>query len=298
MIARRIDVWSPAKVNLFLAVRGVRGDGYHLLDTVTAPVSVFDRVRISLSSQPGIRLVVRPEGFGPFVPANETNLVHRAASLFFQELDLGPTRVGAEIMLEKFIPVGAGLGGGSSNAAAVLRLLNELFGQPVSFPKLASIAAQIGADVPSLLFGNTAFVSGIGEVIRPFSLHEPIHLVLCHDRRPLLTRDVFAAWDRWLTPQSALYKTRCLPEEGCPLADLVYNDLEVVAEQLRPEIAEMKQKLRVAGLSPIAMSGSGSSVFGIAASATQARRIADQLRRAGYWAEAARTLRDAWCFHY
>ncbi len=294
---RSVRIWSPAKVNLSLVIQGVRQDGYHLLESIIVPVSLCDRVVVSLTNSPGVSVRVAQIGFGPFVPAGPGNLTYKAAEMFLAEFAPKGAVLGIEISVEKFIPVGAGMGGGSSDAAAVLHALNRLTGAALDFEDLRPLALRIGADVPCLLLGRPAYVGGIGEQVRPYDLERPLHMVVCFDGTPLGTADVFRAWDRALTVKSAVSNIRAFPEGDLGAAPMLHNDLESVAEALRPEIARMKECLREEGVSQVAMSGSGSAVFGICQGPGEARRVASRVRLAGYWAEAVRTLENAWAFH-
>lgn len=294
MISYRL--WAPAKVNLYLRVVGRRDDGYHFLESIVAPISVFDRVTVRVNRTEQIRVRVVSSAFANMVPEGEKNVAYRAAQGFFAALCArrGGNGLGADIEVEKYIPVGAGLGGGSSDAAAVLLALNSLLGLPLEQATLAQVAVAVGADVPCLLLGSPARVSGIGEVLEPVPIPKPTYIVACYDGKPLLTRDVFRTWDVSLTAKNDLSRMSQPTSPARWSTTILHNDLEAAATHLRPEIARMKQKLREVGIFKSAMSGSGSAVFGLCRTMRHAREAAAALREAGYWAESARVLESAW----
>ena len=294
--AHSYRLWAPAKVNLLLRVVGRREDGYHLLESVVVPISVFDRVTVRLNQTQNVTVRLAATHLCTAVPAGPENVAFAAARKFFAALSAksGPCPSGADIEIEKYRPVGAGLGGGSSDAAAVLLAINSLLGSPLRPDDLHAVAAEVGADVPCLLFGGPTRVTGIGEVVCPIDIPQPMYVVVCHDGKPLLTRDVFRCWDASLTPQNELSTMQRSAGRARWSGGLLHNDLERAAMLLRPEIRGMKEKLQELGVIQSAMSGSGSAVFGICATMEEARRVATALRNAGYWAEAARMLQSAW----
>ena len=162
---------SYAKVNLTLDVLGTRPDGYHAIESVMQSISLHDTITVEVGGAPGIRV----ECDMPGIPTDERNLAHKAAAMFFEDLCTTPK---VDIRIEKRIPPEAGLGGGSSNAAAALRGLSDLLGLSVSHEELCDLAAQVGSDVPFFLTGGAAFVRGRGEDVQPLPDIRPWWLVV------------------------------------------------------------------------------------------------------------------------
>jgi len=201
------------------------------------------------------------------VPADATNLVVRAAIAFLSEAGLARA---VRIFLTKSIPAAAGLGGGSSDAGAVLRALAASFPDALTAPALAQLALRLGADVPYFLAPRPARVSGIGERIQPLPDFAPFACLLANPGVPLSTAAVFAAFDARPAPSPRALD----PELGLDLA----NDLEPAAERLCPAIAPLRERLRAQGARAVGLSGSGPTLFGIfpdAAAAARARARAD-----------------------
>lgn len=287
MIGARIWL-APAKVNLGLRVVGRRADGYHLLESTFAPLDLADRLRIAITPAPApdVRVVVTGHAAG--VPVGPDNLVVRAAHAY---LKCAGVPACVEIELEKDVPVGAGLGGGSSDAATVLRALSEHFANAIAGPDLAALALSLGADVPFFLDPCPAWVTGVGERIEPFEIPlPPLDLVLATPSPGLATAEVFRAWDAALTPPGASRRMpplrgspgrnliAALEDEGPLLAELLTNDLEPVATQLRPAIHRIRGELERLGARAVAMSGSGPTVFGLFRTSEQARAAASMGR--------------------
>lgn len=263
---------APAKINLALHVTGRRADGYHLLDSLVIFAAVGDWVRLDPA---GVGLTVS----GPFaadVPVGEGNLCLQAARLAGVEVG---------IALTKALPVASGIGGGSADAAAVLRGLAQL-GHP-----LPDDPASLGADVPVCLAApQPARMRGIGEVVEALPPLPNLHLVLCNPRVPLATPAVFAALTR--RDNTPLPAVPAFAEAGALTAWLAEcrNDLEAPAVFLAPAIAEVLAGLRATGARLARMSGSGATCFGIYPDAGSAEAAARTLTARGWWAVATRTL--------
>jgi 4-diphosphocytidyl-2-C-methyl-D-erythritol kinase len=249
-----------AKVNYALEVRGLRGDGYHEISSVLQSVSLADELEIE-RSRGGFELFFEPEGveIGPL----EENTVYKAWALLWEvsghEL---PTR----IRLHKKIPAGAGLGGGSADAAAVLVGMNELFGLGLDAEKLRTIGARIGADVPFCLSGGTALAQGVGEILTPLPAPPAHRLLIAKPERGADTGGIYRAYDEHCTegkasatPVVAALRSGNLTE----LAGAVGNDLEPVTAGLVPEVAAHKREMLRAGALGAAMTGTGTAVYGI-----------------------------------
>lgn len=269
-----ITGYAYAKINLGLAIVGQRADGYHDLQSIMQSIELHDIVRVRRQGQ-GIKCAC-----GEL--SGEANLAYRAAQLFLSELG---QETGIEIEIEKYIPTQAGLAGGSADAAATLRLLNRLFGEPFSKAELEDLASRCGADVPFCLTGGTQWVSGIGEQLAELPAAPLLHLVVVKPVRGVDTRQAYHEFDRRGT-YGALDRDKWISalESGQveEVAKLLSNDLEQASAGLVPEVLEIKQELVGAGCHAALMSGSGSAVFGIARDEQHCTETAEYFRKAGY----------------
>jgi 4-diphosphocytidyl-2-C-methyl-D-erythritol kinase len=269
---------TPAKINLFLRVTGRRSDGYHELDSVFVPISIYDGLDIELRTSSTPALALRCDSDS--VPVDQQNLALKAAREFVTEF-----RITAEvsITLRKQIPVGAGLGGGSSDAAAVIRMMARLC-RIHPWESLAAVALRVGADVPFFLNPLPARVTGIGERIAPLRTIAPMHLLIAVPPVEVSTAEVF----RQLRPHqwsgSASDDNVAAIIEGRIAAQHVINDLENTAMRLRPAIGELKSLIHSAGSRATAMTGSGGGVFGCFDSPESAARACDEVRGRAPWA--------------
>lgn len=276
-------LYAGAKVNLVLEVLGKREDGYHELASVMQAVDLSDRLVLEESDSLELRT-------SDSIPTDRTNLAVRAAAALGKAA--GVER-GVRITLDKRIPVAAGLGGGSTDAAAVLVGLNRLWrlGWPVG--KLADVAVELGMDVPFFLYGGTALATGRGERLETID-GTSVALVLVNPGVPISTAEAYRA----VTP--ALYtdgaRARALAADlargrRARVAGALYNALEVAVTPTHPEIARIKAALVAAGALGAAMSGSGATVFGVARSMDHARQLQARVTRGTWSAWAVRSLR-------
>ena len=283
-----LEALAPAKVNLGLRIRARRQDGYHELESVFVPLDLADRLllRVMPSDAPRVSLVLSGEEGG--VPPGEQNLAARAARAFLAEASLCQS---VEISLEMRIPVGAGLGGGSSDAGAVLRLLSGAFPDAVPAGSLPVLARSLGADVPYFLDPRPARVSGVGERITPLPGFPALALLLLNPGVVLPTAEVYRAFDA-LVPDPAARGTPASPGRSGEVAGLCLdNDLEPAALRLCPELLRLRGRLEGLGASAVGMSGSGPTLFGVFPSAAAAERALAQARlQPGVFARVAATL--------
>ena len=251
-----MDIQSPAKINLFLEVTGKRTDGYHTLNTLMCCIVLHDSIRLSFKKT-GITIHCSH----PDVPQDESNLACRAAKLFFDTIG---SRDGVHMDIEKKIPIGAGLGGGSSNAAAVLKALNAHYGAPVSQADLMAMGKTIGADVPFFIYGKPAVATGIGDILTPCPHLESFPLVLIYPSVPVSTAEVYKKLNLRLTKTKKI-NTRFLfkQNQGRDAFQFLFNDLEPVASVICPDIEAAKASLLKQNAMAALMTGSGSAVFGI-----------------------------------
>jgi len=283
-----LEVLAPAKVNLHLRVVGRRPDGYHFLESIVVAVTLYDRLVVEAfdeqpaASEPDVSVVTDRAD----VPDGRENVAWRAARGFAQR---ARRSFRLRLRIEKRIPAGAGLGGGSSDAACVLDGLNRSFGQPLDGAQLVDLAAAVGADVPFFLGPSPALVTGIGERLQPYAGPVPEHLVLCGDGASLATAAVFAGYDAALT-SSGRQSTVANPPDTDGAPAVFFNDLESAAIALHPGVLLAKQELRRRGARTALMTGSGAVVYGVVEGRAEAGRIASELREAGYWSVAVRSI--------
>jgi 4-diphosphocytidyl-2-C-methyl-D-erythritol kinase len=292
-----LRVRVPAKLNLFLAVRGRRADGFHELVTVFQTVSLYDQVRVALLGLPGrrhhpaARSRMRVELWAdPAVPQGRDNLALQAALRLGRTSGIVPAAGGAErdavrtvIDLDKQIPMTAGMAGGSADAAAVLVALNRLWRCGLTVEQLRAVAADLGSDVPFCVTGGTALGSGRGTDVTPVLARGPFHWVICPDPEPLSTADVYRMWDRRSRPRDTrpdevLYAVRSTDPRQ--LAAALHNELEDAAFALRPRLAARKRQLVDAGALAAVLAGSGPTMLALAADEATARVVA---REIGAW---------------
>ncbi len=301
-----VAVRVPAKINLFLGVRGRRPDGYHELVTVFQTLSLYDRLRVGLIGPPGqgqhpaarrrMRLRLWHDG-GATVPSAEDNLAVQAARAlgdaagvidlaFVDERaarralpDVDPAATPYTVLdLRKGIPVAGGMAGGSADAAAALVALNELWSCRLDRDTLRSLGADLGSDVPFCVVGGTALATGRGTALAQVLCRGTFHWVVCTTEQPLSTAEVYRAWDAHcdaneVQPDAVLQALR--NEDAEALGAALHNDLEPAAFVLRPELAEHKAALLDAGALGAVLSGSGPTLLALSESESGAAAVAD-----------------------
>lgn len=275
---------APAKVNLTLAVTGRRSDGYHLLDSVVAFTDFGDRISV----MPAEEVTLAVDGpFAAGVPVDEGNLVFRAAQILRQSV---AGREGAAIRLTKNLPVASGIGGGSSDAAQTLLLLDRMWETGLSRTDLASLALMLGADVPVCLEGRACRMRSIGERVDRLRLPE-CGIVLVNPMVPCSTAAVFKRRDGAFSPMPDDLPDLSTLSGLCIAVDQVGNDLLTPAISECPEIGVVLASLEgVPGVRAHGMSGSGATCFGLFDDAATAKRASDALRTAqqaaNWWVHA------------
>jgi len=277
---------APAKVNLFLAVRGERPDGYHEVETVLQAVSLWDE--LVMRQGRGITVTCG----NPDVPGGDNNLCCRAARLLAERTGHDAEAMGVAIVLRKHIPVQAGLGGGSSDAAATLSGLNRLWGLRLRRRELTEIAAELGADVPFFIHGGAALGTGRGETLERLAPGPVLHMVVANRGHGVSTAWAYARW-RHGGKGPPLRRLRSALEAGSPerIAGALRNDLEAAVLPHRCDIAELKARLMDAGAMGTLMCGSGSAVFGLVQTPRAAQDIAQSMCKNGIWARVVRSIR-------
>jgi 4-diphosphocytidyl-2-C-methyl-D-erythritol kinase len=284
----KLTLPSFAKINWTLEILGQRPDGYHELRTLLQTVSVADELSFE-SIEPGIEIVCDH----PDVPRDETNLVHKAARLFgeFTGCDKG-----VRVTINKRLPVAAGLGGGSSNAAVTLLALQKLWNVELSPRHLFALGPELGADVPFFFIGGTCLGVGRGDEIYPLADIKAEFLLLVNAGIAVPTREVYANLPPELTNNKAVAKMPLSFEAAyaaitTPSGPIrLCNDLEIPVLARHPLLNQIKHRLIEAGASGVLMSGSGSTIFAIFESDKARSEAQADLSKHGWWCEPARTL--------
>jgi 4-diphosphocytidyl-2-C-methyl-D-erythritol kinase len=286
----------PAKVNLFLAVRGTRPDGYHELATVFQTVSMHDLLRVGLVGPPGrghhpasrrhMRLELWHDAL-PGLPSGEDNLAVRAGRLLGETVGvIQPQANGGRdaprtvLDLSKTIPIAGGMAGGSADAAAALVALNELWGCGLSRYELRDLAEELGSDVPFLVVGGTALATGRGTRLAQVLCRGEFHWVVWPDAEPMATGSVFEAWDQHCSPSEVepdAVLQALLTADSVALGAALHNDLEPAAFALRPRLADRKRRLLDAGALGAVLAGSGPTILGLVESAAHATALAAEI---------------------
>lgn len=275
---KSLTLKAPAKVNYRLDVLRRRPDGYHDLRMIMQRIDLCDEITITLSDTSGVRVTCGREG----VPDGPENIAWRAANAL---LALSGQDTGIDIAITKNIPVAAGLGGGSSDAATVLLGVNELLGLGLSTERLMEVGVTLGADVPFFVFGKTALAEGIGEVLTAIDAVPPLWLVIVNPNIPVST-----AWVYQSLRLTGEWNGDTIPRFFKDVADVcavLANDLESVTIERYPVIGEIKERLVAAGAAGALMSGSGPTVFGLFASEEEARGAAQSIANSSDWFVAA-----------
>jgi len=264
---------APAKINWFLGVAGKRGDGYHNIVSLMQCISLYDTLTFDHADSINITSDLD-------IPLRD-NIVHKAASLLKEYTSYGK---GADILLKKNVPVSAGLGGGSSDAACTLSGLNKLWGLGLSRKRLSSIASEIGSDVPFFLNGPVAVVEGKGEKTRQVKVHSSVVLLLVKPALSVSTAWAYADFDKMnsdkLTKKVVDIKLFCralMRKDFASLGNMLFNDLEEVVTGKYPVVREIKLRLIEEGAFFSAMSGSGPTVFGVYGSRETAEKAAGRM---------------------
>lgn len=274
-----LELASPCKVNLLLNILGKREDGFHELETVMHPVPLFDRLRFARGGT-GVRLSCSE----PSLPVDGSNLVHRAAVAFLTTAGVGE---GIAIHLEKHIPMAAGLGGGSGNAATTLLGLNRLFGCPLADMELARLAACLGSDVPFFLQSGPALATGRGERIEPlgrFPALDGLFILLIHPGFGISTAWAYQDLSRFPGALNGRAGRASELIAGLRERDLAkaaagfYNSLEAPALEKYPVLACYQAFLRANGAAAALMSGSGSTTFALARGEGEAKDLRERFR--------------------
>lgn len=260
-----------AKINLGLQILGKRPDGYHDIETIFHQIDLYDEIDI-VHNESGVHFTTD----SPNVPADALNLCVRAATILH---DLTGAQGGVEITLRKRIPIGAGLGGGSTDAATVLKGICKLWDLDISLQELHLLSSGLGSDVPFFLDGGTAYATGRGEKLEPLNLSMPYWIVVVTP--PVHISTVWAYTNFVLNPHLRRENIKAVVTDGLReprmLVNKLRNDFEPLVFQQYPEIMRVKELLAKGGADFALMSGSGSSVFGLFSNEPYAKEIIEQL---------------------
>ena len=278
---------ANAKINAYLNITSRRPNGYHDIVSVMQTISLYDLVTVNLAQAPQSRITLSVSGNSELSEASD-NLAWRAADLFLHETHL----VGeVQISIQKHIPMSAGLGGGSADAAAVLRALNRLCGEPLSTEELCKIGLALGADVPFCIRGGTMLATGIGEVLERVAPMPACTLVVAIGEEGISTPRAYAALDE---KYSFFEHRQTENDDVCELIDLwkndalsasctcFYNIFEDVIPQENTDVDTIKRLMREGGALCAMMSGSGPAVFGVFEKADEAEEACSALQQKGY----------------
>lgn len=256
---KALTMLARAKINLYLDVVGKRSDGYHNIESIMQLVDFGDDVTVEHAEAPGISICTNH----PELPIDEGNIAYRAAKLMQETYHLSG---GFRIKIEKQIPIAAGLAGGSTNAAAVMHLINRLCSLGLSFEKLAELGVTLGADVPFCLYEKPALCEGIGEKLTPIAGLSDCHIVLTNPGVGVSTGKIYQALDSENPPKGGnvqrLIENLSRKNLTASFVDMI-NVMEPVAKEYCPQICDLLIKLREAGADHVMMSGSGATCFGV-----------------------------------
>lgn len=274
METKKLTVNAPAKVNIRLKITGRRPDGYHELVSIMVPVGIFDCLDFEVLDSDCIKI----ECQGRPLSSGKDNLIYRAAESFMHKTG---TRKGVSIRLDKKIPIAAGLGGGSSDAAHTLSALNRLHSEPLSSDELHVLALELGADVPFFLDCRPALARGIGEVLEPLRTWPELWYIVITPPVHVSTAWVYGNLKLELTSNEYDYIVTALKTGTFTVSNILENDLERVTSARFPIINTLKNRLMDAGAEGAIMSGSGPSVFGLFSSEDRAESAGKVLAAEG-----------------
>ena len=275
-IINGISVKAPAKINLFLEVLGKRDDGYHELETVMQEIDLVDILEFEEIDE-GVKI----ECENSSISLNETNLVCKAADLILRECGI---KKGVLVRLEKRIPVGAGLGGGSSDAAATLKALNSLWGIGLNDVELMELAAKLGSDVAFFINGKTALCRGRGEKIYPLEVQRELNYLVVFPNVEISTPSIYGNLKIDLTKNRkdvSVFVKAMEDYDVDNIGKLLFNRLEGTIFSLYPNLLQIKNLLERFSFCGLLVSGSGSAIYGLCSNRKQAERIRNQIELRG-----------------
>jgi len=271
-----ISLKAPAKINLFLEILGKRDDGYHEIETIMQEIDLADNLQFE-EIQEGVKLECNDKS----IPLNQDNLVCKAANLILKECGI---KKGVSINLEKKIPVGAGLGGGSSDAATTLKALNSLWGVGLNDGELMELAAKLGSDIPFFIKGKTSICSGRGEKISPVEVRNKMNFLILFPRVHISTETIYKNLKIDLTKKRkdvSFFLDALKYSESVGIGKLLFNRLEEVIFATYPDLLQVKHSLEFFDFCGLSISGSGSAFFGLCKDRHQAEAIKSKVELSG-----------------
>lgn len=276
---------APAKINLALDVLNKREDYYHNLHMVMTTIDLYDRISFEKLNNDTIIL----ESNKPYLPNDEKNLVFKTASLIKKKYNV---KYGLKIHINKNIPVSAGLGGGSSDAAATIRALNRLFKLNLSLNEMIDVGSEIGSDVPFCIYNKTAEVIGRGEIIKPLPKVPKCWIILVKPHFGVSTKEVFdnISMEKISHPDVDSMISAIKTQDYLKMCQVLGNSLESITFELFPKVKEIKQKLEILGVDATLMSGSGPTIFALVRKEQKAKKILHSLDLNKYETYAVRIL--------
>jgi len=271
-----ISLKAPAKVNLFLEILGKRDDGFHEIETIMQEIDLADSLQFE-ETQEGVTLECNNKN----IPANQDNLVCKAANLILEECGI---KKGVLINLEKNIPVGAGLGGGSSDAATTLKALNSLWKVGLNNEELMEFAAKLGSDIPFFINGKTALCRGRGELITPVEVRNRMDYIILFPRVHISTETIYKNLKIDLTKKRkdvSFFLDALKYSEVAGISKLLFNRLEEIIFATYPDLLQVKSTLESFDFCGLSISGSGSAFFGLCNDRHQAEVIKSKIELSG-----------------
>ena len=271
-----ISLKAPAKVNLFLEILGKRDDGFHEIETIMQEIDLADSLQFE-ETQEGVTLECNDKN----IPANQDNLVCKAANLILEECGI---KKGVLINLEKNIPVGAGLGGGSSDAATTLKALNSLWKVGLNNEELMEFAAKLGSDIPFFINGKTALCRGRGELITPVEVRNRMDYIILFPRVHISTETIYKNLKIDLTKKRkdvSFFLDALKYSEVAGISKLLFNRLEEIIFATYPDLLQVKSTLESFDFCGLSISGSGSAFFGLCNDRHQAEVIKSKVESSG-----------------
>lgn len=249
---------APAKINLTLDVLGKRDDGYHNVEMIMTTIDLADRIELISLEKDEVQVYLESR----YVPCDERNLAYQAAMIFKEKYKIAQ---GVRIHIDKSIPVSAGLGGGSTDAAAVLRGLNRLWSLNIPIEELANLGGALGSDVPFSVHGGTAIARGFGEEIEQLPSPPPCWVILAKPNIGVSTRTIFEKVnvDNLTHPDTEKVLQALQEQDFDKLCDSIGNSLEQITIDEHAEVVHIKEVMKQVGIRGVLMSGSGPTVYGL-----------------------------------
>ncbi|MCH4206405.1 MAG: 4-(cytidine 5'-diphospho)-2-C-methyl-D-erythritol kinase [Solobacterium sp.] len=273
-----------AKINLCLDVVGKRAsDGYHELKMIMVPIDFYDVLEMEPAAETSLSLN------RSYLPVNGKNTIIKAITVMKNRYGFSENYA---CILQKHIPTRAGLAGGSADAAAAIRMMNSMLGLHLSNNELIEIGQEVGSDVPFCLLNQPAYVEGTGEKIEPFYCHPNLELLLVKPRRGVSTKEAFQIVDQGndVHPDCMAMKEALMMDDYEGIIRNLGNSLEAASLQLVPEIKRIKEQMKEAGFDGVLMSGSGSTVFGIAKEDALLEQTMKKMKAEGYFVRRTKIL--------